>query len=335
MMDRSAEESEKSERMRMKKPAYVLRRDYGAAELKRVYGTNLMRGLRYSVALNLVAVGCYWGIYSLEPHTEAQAVTVRLTKYEELVPPPRLTDKNFGLSAYPVLSQSSGANTVHALPVRHPGPRNNRVKRAPLAARGYGDIQRELPSAPGANKIDPSKFLADNSNPEGTTAYDELNTSGAGGNSDERFRGGNLVASREGLVPSGNARSGVGTNIHDVLGGEGDNGGGQGGDADRFGNGSGGSFGFSMSWLQGGMRRKLSGALPEYPAGVNIEAQVGIRAVVSPNGSVKSVQPVQKANSKLEQAAMKELRFWKFEPLRSSAPQIDQTCVVTFNFKLK
>lgn len=317
----------------MKKPAFVIQRDYGAPELKRIYGKNLMRGLRYSVVLNLVAVGSYWGIYFVEPHTETQSVAVRLTKYEELVPPPRLSDKYFGMSAYPVVTQSSGGNNVHALPTIHPGPQN-KLKRAPLAARGFGDMQKELPSAPGSNKIDPSKFLANNSN-DGATAYDELNTSGAGGNSDERFRGGKLIASKDGIVPSGNAHSGVGTNIHNVLGGEGDNGGGQGGDADKFGGGNGGSFGYSMSWLQGGMRRKLSGALPEYPGGVNVEAQVGILAVVTPDGSVKSVQPAQKANSRLESAAMKELRYWKFEPLRSSSPQIDQTCIVTFNFKLK
>ena len=38
----------------MTKPAYAIRRDYGAQELKRVYGKNLMRGLRYSLVVNLL-----------------------------------------------------------------------------------------------------------------------------------------------------------------------------------------------------------------------------------------------------------------------------------------
>lgn len=92
---------------------------------------------------------------------------------------------------------------------------------------------------------------------------------------------------------------------------------------------------FSIQWMQGGTRRKLSGDLPKYPAGTNIEAQIKILTVVLPDGSVKSTQPAQKANTAMEDAAMKEVRFWKFEPLRSSQPQQDQTCVVTFLFTLR
>ncbi len=319
----------------MKKPAFVVPRDYGATELKRVYGRNMMRGLQMSVALNLLLVGCYWGIYSLEPPAESQSVTVRLTKYADLFPPPRIPEKTFGMTAYPnpVVEHSSGANQVHGRSVRHPGPENKR-NRAPIAAKGFGEIKGGLPSAPGANKIDPAKYLADNSRDD-APLYDELNASGGGGNNDDRFRGGKLIPSNDGSVPEGNAHSGVGTNIRNVIGGEGNNGGGQGGNAEKFGGGNGGAFGYSMNWLNGGVRRKLRGALPTYPPGANVEAQIDILAIVTPDGSVKSVQPAQKGNSRLEDAAMGKLRYWKFEPLRSSVPQIDQTCVVTFNFKLK
>lgn len=92
---------------------------------------------------------------------------------------------------------------------------------------------------------------------------------------------------------------------------------------------------FSIQWMQGGTRRKLSGDLPKYPAGTNVEAQIKILTVVLPDGSVKSTQPAQKANTAMEDAAMKEVRFWKFEPLRSSQPQQEQTCVVTFLFTLR
>lgn len=101
-----------------------------------------------------------------------------------------------------------------------------------------------------------------------------------------------------------------------------------GGESDR-------SVGFEVAWAAGGKRGLLSGKLPEYPEGVNLEAQIKILAVVFPDGSVKSVQPSQKANTKLEEAALKEVRFWKFEPLPKTSPQIDQSCTITFNFLLR
>jgi TonB family protein len=93
--------------------------------------------------------------------------------------------------------------------------------------------------------------------------------------------------------------------------------------------------GYSLQWAGGGTRDKISGDLPTYPEGVNVEAQVRIEAVVGVDGSVKSLHPIQKANEKLEDAAMTKVRFWKFEPLNSSQPQLDQTCTITFNFKLR
>lgn len=319
----------------MRKPSYAVRRDYGAQELKRVYGNNLMRGLRYSLVVNLLFVGMYWGVVYVQPKAQTRSVAVQLTKYEELLPPPSISDKSFGLSAYPVVAPSASSSDKRGRPVVRRGPRTDRKFKNTTAARGLGEIRGDLPSAPGANKIDPALLLADKEDISKGRPYDDVNAVGAGGNSDDRFRGGTLVASKDGSVPSGNAHSGVGSNVHEILGGEGDNGGGQSGDADRFGSGAGGTDEFSMSWLRGGTRRKLSGALPKYPPGVNVEAQISILAVVTPGGSVKSVQPAQKANTQLENAAMKELRYWKFEPLRSSAPQIDQSCIVTFNFRLK
>ena len=95
------------------------------------------------------------------------------------------------------------------------------------------------------------------------------------------------------------------------------------------------TIGYSVQWAGGGTRQKISGDLPIYPEGVNLEAQIRLQAVVAPDGTVKSVYPIQKAQVKLEEAGMKEVRFWKFEPLSVTQPQIDQNCTVTFNFKLK
>lgn len=95
------------------------------------------------------------------------------------------------------------------------------------------------------------------------------------------------------------------------------------------------SVSVSMQWNDGGTRKKISGGLPVYPDGVNVEAQIKIEVTVVPDGSVKNLKPVQKANTRLEEAAMKEVRLWKFEPLRKSSPQRDQTGLVTFNFQLR
>jgi TonB family protein len=92
---------------------------------------------------------------------------------------------------------------------------------------------------------------------------------------------------------------------------------------------------YSIEWLEGGSRRLVSGALPAYPAGVDVEAQIKLLTVVLPDGSVSSVQPMQKANRALEEAAAREVRQWKFEPLRSYQPQVPQSCVVTFQFRLR
>lgn len=97
----------------------------------------------------------------------------------------------------------------------------------------------------------------------------------------------------------------------------------------------GSSVSVSMQWSDGGTRKKLSGELPEYPQGANVEAQIKIETVVMPNGSVRGLKPAQKGNTKLEEAAMSAVRLWKFEPLRKSSPQKDQTCVVIFNFLLR
>ena len=101
------------------------------------------------------------------------------------------------------------------------------------------------------------------------------------------------------------------------------------------GSGVGNSVSVSMQWNDGGSRKKISGNLPTYPPGVNVETQIRIETVVQPDGSVKSLKPAQKGNTKLEEAAMKEVRLWMFEPLRQSSPQRDQTCIITFNFTLR
>lgn len=134
-------------------------------------------------------------------------------------------------------------------------------------------------------------------------------------------RSGQDVGERERITPG--SSTGIGPGGTSPVGSTG-----VGSDVDR-------GVSFSVQWLEGGTRRKISGDLPKYPEGVNVEAQIKILTLVTPDGSIKAVQPAQKANTKLEDAAMKEVRLWRFEPLRSNQPQEDQNCVVTFLFKLK
>ncbi len=101
------------------------------------------------------------------------------------------------------------------------------------------------------------------------------------------------------------------------------------------GNGSGDRISFQVQWSDGGNRKLLYGEPPSYPAGVNVQAQIKLQLVVLVNGSVKFAQPVQKGNTRLENAALRRVRLWKFEPLQSAQPQVEQTAIVTFNFKLK
>ena len=107
------------------------------------------------------------------------------------------------------------------------------------------------------------------------------------------------------------------------------------GTVETMGQGSGTSVSYYMQWSDGGTRRKISGALPEYPRGANVEAQIKLEAVVLPDGTIKSLKPLQKGNTRLEEAAMKEVRLWRFEPLKSSVPQREQSCSIAFNFQLR
>lgn len=99
--------------------------------------------------------------------------------------------------------------------------------------------------------------------------------------------------------------------------------------------GLGENIAFAVQWAGGGNRKLLSGEPPVYPAGVNIAAQIKLRVKVQPDGTVRSVSPAQKGDTRLENAAISKVKFWKFEPLLSAQPQIDQDCSITFNFTLK
>jgi len=88
-----------------------------------------------------------------------------------------------------------------------------------------------------------------------------------------------------------------------------------------------------IRWDNGGTREKVAGPLPAYPAGEHNAVNVRLKAVVLPNGHVKGVGAAQKVGRKFEEAALRTVRMWKFEPLRKKNPQKNQTCQITFSFR--
>ena len=301
------------------------RRLYGGIELVRSYRQNLRRGLELSIGLHLLVFLGYWGVRVAE-HTESPAAAPRIARYEELPTVPGTGQREFGLRSYPIVLTAE--NVRNEKPSSTPPSRGVVTRRERSHPRAMGLGIGDLPSVQPNDKINANSLAPETpadytrNDPVGGRLSDDLNT----------IRGGTVVASREGDSPSGLGTSGVGSAEKPAPGLYGV--GGRGG-SDLFGNGEGGGVGFSMKWLQGGMRKKISGDLPKYPEGAKVEAEIRLLAVVSPDGSVQSLQPAQKGNTRLEEAAMKEVRYWKFEPLKSSQPQVKQRCEIVFLFTLK
>lgn len=110
--------------------------------------------------------------------------------------------------------------------------------------------------------------------------------------------------------------------------------------ATPFGSGSeagglGNNIAYSVQWAGGGSRKLIIGEMPSYPPGVNVSAQIKLKVTVQPDGIVRSASPGQKGDTRLENAAISKVKLWKFEPLLSAQPQIEQLCTITFNFTLK
>jgi len=154
---------------------------------------------------------------------------------------------------------------------------------------------------------------------------------------DRKFTPGSTTAGSKELHP-GPSGSGSGTGSGSGIGpgsGGGTGGGSGGGTGAGIGSGSGDGVSFGIQWSGAGTRRLQSGGMPSYPSGVNAEAQIKVKLIVLPNGTVKSAQPMQKGDTRLENAALKVVRQWKFDALQSGQPAVDQPCIVTFNFRLK
>jgi hypothetical protein len=305
---------------------------YGAGELRRVYVKHMTLAFILSIALTLALLNSLWLLVDQEAFNPNPRRVVHIFKYSEIELPRPLGDVEFGLSAYPTLQQDISPDVLDAsLPANPLRNQSSAKKRNPPKERQLGEGLNTLSEFGGAEKL-PSdeKDVRQNiwSNKNAPSDRDDI--SGGSGESREPWRkGGTPVPGKTGEPPSGVDPSGIGGSSKPSAEGT-PYGFGYGGNGDGEGDG-----GFSMRWLQGMTRRKISGELPKYPPGTNVSAQVKILTIVLPDGTVKSVQPTQKANRLLEEAAMKAVQYWKFESLGLSLSQVEQSCVITFYFKLK
>ncbi len=85
------------------------------------------------------------------------------------------------------------------------------------------------------------------------------------------------------------------------------------------GTGRGAGYGFGdIEWGGGGNRIVLHKPLPRFPSGVNTNAELRFRFTVLPDGTVGRIIPLQKADPRLEHAAMEALSQWRFNPLNQN-----------------
>ncbi len=91
---------------------------------------------------------------------------------------------------------------------------------------------------------------------------------------------------------------------------------------------------YRIVW-NGVARVLLSGSKPQFPPGVQNGGTVKIRIIVNPAGEVLSMVPVEKADSRLDEAAMSAIRTWQFSRLGANYPHVNQSAIATFIFKLE
>lgn len=96
-----------------------------------------------------------------------------------------------------------------------------------------------------------------------------------------------------------------------------------------------GSFGYDIDWGGQGQRKIYSYIVPAYPAGVDKEIDIRLRFTIMPDGTVGTIIPLIKADTRLENAAINSLRQWRFEPLSPNQKQIGQTAVIVFPYRLQ
>jgi len=96
-----------------------------------------------------------------------------------------------------------------------------------------------------------------------------------------------------------------------------------------------GTSGFDIEWGGNGKRKIYSYTLPAYPDGVNKEIDIRLRFSILPDGTVGTIFPLTKADTRLENAAINSLRQWRFEPLPFRQKKIEQFAIIVFPYRLQ
>lgn len=96
-----------------------------------------------------------------------------------------------------------------------------------------------------------------------------------------------------------------------------------------------GSFGFDIDWGGRGTRKIYSFILPQYPEGVKKEINIKLQFTILADGTVGTIIPKIKADTRLENAAINSLRQWRFEALSSNQQQLEQTAIIVFPYRLQ
>ena len=96
-----------------------------------------------------------------------------------------------------------------------------------------------------------------------------------------------------------------------------------------------GNFGFDIDWGGKGTRKIYSFILPQYPEGVRKEVNIKLQFTILPDGTVGTIIPKMKADTRLENAAINSLRQWRFESLSTNQRQVEQTAVIVFPYRLQ
>ncbi len=94
-------------------------------------------------------------------------------------------------------------------------------------------------------------------------------------------------------------------------------------------------FGVDIDFGGRGIRKIYSYIIPKYPDGVSKEIDVKLKFSILPDGTVGTIIPLMKVDSRLENAAMNSLRQWRFEPLPKGQKQFDQTAIIVFPYRLR
>lgn len=97
--------------------------------------------------------------------------------------------------------------------------------------------------------------------------------------------------------------------------------------------GAGKGLGFGeIDWGGGGNRVVIYKKVPVFPPGVNTSGVIKIKFTVKPDGTVTTMIPLQKADPRLERAALDALRQWRFNKLNDNREMVG---IIPFTFKLR